>query len=62
MKSEDIYALGYAYPMYDIILDKQHFRFHEEVFTLKRGEVPMYDIGLGFKVAKIEDVRRAVEA
>ncbi len=62
MKSEDIYALGYAYPMYDISTDKQHFRFRTEEFTLKRGVVPMHDIGLGFKVAKIEDIRRAVEA
>lgn len=54
--------MGYAYSMYDISTDRQHFRFHEEEFTLKRGAVPMHEIGLGFKVAKIEDVRRAVEA
>lgn len=64
MKSQEIFDLGYAVPLYDISTYTRTWRFRDEEFKLPFGSVwPSIELpGLSFKVAKIEDVRRAVEA
>lgn len=55
MTSAEIYAAGYAIPVYNINSNLQNWRFHDEQF--KTFPMPMIDIELVFKVARIEDVR-----
>lgn len=62
MKSADIFAAGYAVPLYDIRHNTRLWRYRDEEYTLPSGAVPLCDLpGLGFHVAKIEDVRSAHE-
>lgn len=61
MTSEEIYAAGYAIPMYDISKAIRHWRFREEEWTLAWNAVPItYIEGCKFQVAKVADVRAAV--
>lgn len=58
LKSEDIFAQGYAIPTYDIDNGIQHWRFRSEEYTLPYASVPTWHLeGLSFEVAKIEQVR-----
>jgi len=57
LRSSEIFDLGYAIPGYDIRENVRHWRYRDEEYTLPAGAVPLHDIGVGFKVAKIEDVR-----
>ena len=62
MTSDEIYDAGYAIPMYDIVQSIRHWRFREEEWSLPWNAVPLREIpGVGFYVAKIEDVRAAAE-
>jgi hypothetical protein len=62
MTSAEIFAAGYAVPLYNISERTRHWRYESEEFTLPAGAVVLRSIpGVGFKVGRIEDVRKAVE-
>ena len=57
MNPIDVYKRGYAIGRSDIVTDCWHFRFYEEVFTLKVRRLKTSKFH-GYLVAKIEDVRK----
>jgi len=69
MTPQEIYAAGYAVPVYDIqpvSLDAQgnptysHWKFRYRNEEVRSGQiVKLYDIGEKFKVAKIDELRDA---
>ena len=60
IRAEEIFNAGYAVPMYDIKHGVRHWRFRGEEFTLPARAVPLVEpIGIGFYVARIENVRKA---
>lgn len=60
MNSAEIFAAGYAMPLYNIDNARQTFLFRDEVIDIWNAFVPLRDVG-GFHVARIEDVRSAVK-
>lgn len=64
MKSSELYDLGYCIPQFQINRDIQSFMYKNECFDVKAGSVVMYhlpEISVLFKLAKIDDVRKAHE-
>ena len=60
LRSSEIFSLGYAVPLYDIVKEVRHWLYRDEQYTLPSGAVPLVDIpGVRFSVARIDDVRRA---
>ena len=60
MKSAEIFAAGYAVPMYDISHEVRLWRFRDEQFELSANAVPLLTVeGIPFQVAKIDAVRAA---
>ena len=57
--SEAIYAAGYAVPSYDILAYRRFWRYRDEEFNLPANAVYLYDIGIGFDVGRIDDIRTA---
>jgi hypothetical protein len=53
----DIYKRGLAIGRSDIINDRWHFRFYEEVFTVTLHKLKTRKFR-GYIVAKVEDVRK----
>ena len=59
LTTEEIYAKGYAIPLYDISTTCRRWRFREEEHELPLDAVPLFELpGVDFQVARIEDVRR----
>ncbi len=56
--SEAIYAAGYAVPSYDVLAYRRFWRYRDEEFNLPANAVYLYDIGIGFDVGRIEEIRR----
>ena len=60
LTSEALYAAGYALPLYGIDQERQHWGYRDETFVLPADAVQRHELpGLDFRVARIEDVRRA---
>lgn len=61
MNSAEIYDLGYAIPCYDINTNQRVWRYRSEpTLRIPSYAVPLVDLpGLGFKVARWDDVKRA---
>jgi hypothetical protein len=60
MTSAEIFDAGYAIPGYDIRTDVRHWIYREERFDVPKEAVPLREIhGVQFKVARIDDVRKA---
>ena len=57
MKPEEVYKRGLAIGRSDIVSDCWHFRFYEEVFTVKLRKMKTSNYR-GYIVAKIDDVRK----
>lgn len=55
--SSEFFDKGYAFPVYDIRENVTIWQYRDEVYKLPRYAVPMFDAGIGFDVAKIDDIR-----
>lgn len=58
--SSDLYAAGYAVPLYTISRTERAFRYRGEEFTVPMGSVTVTEYR-GWPVARLEDVRAAAE-
>lgn len=61
MTQEGVYKKGLAIGRSDIVSDCWHFRFFEEVFTVKLRNLKTTKYR-GYIVAKVEDIRNASNA
>lgn len=57
MKPEEVYKRGLAIGRSDIYSDCWHFRFYEDVYTVKTIKLKTSNYR-GYIVAKIDDVRK----
>lgn len=60
MTSADLYAAGYALPLYTISRTERVFRYRSEEFTVPMDSVTVTE-HRGWPVARTEEVRAAAE-
>lgn len=60
MTASEIFALGYAVPLYDIRENVRFWRFGSEEYTLPGNAVRLVTLpGVPFRVGEIAEVRKA---
>lgn len=62
LSSKEIYDAGYATPLYNISEKRTYWRYRDEEFVIPANSVTLVDVPwIAFRVAKIDDVRKAAE-